>query len=593
MTEPLVTIVITSYNYAHCVGDAISSALGQTYRNLDVLVLDNASTDASLEAISAFGDPRLRVVVHPENVGIQRNHNYGIREALGDYVVFLSADDMLLPTLVEDALAFLRSNPEIDIPYFSISIADAAGNVGDYFEHPSFDGADYYRDRNELASLLTRDNCMYMPTMLFPREFFRELGDLDEGLGILLDYEYDLRLAANGKRFAFVSKPQAIIRMHGENRSGVKNFVATGDQLREFCTILERYTRPEHHARLAGYRGELMRMLEKKVLEIAGPFAAEFAARAAELVPLVERTRASIDLVPDASPETLRGEGLISVVVPFSGRTGELDRALRSLRAQTYPHWEAIVVCDGSVDPSGFVRRLGLQDRVRVSRLRRARGVSAARNLGLHGVQGEVVAYLDDDNRFEPGYLAAVARAFADPSTEVTVAASRLAVLGSGGDVVAASEFASGLGAGGDLDWSSNRLALNAVAHRRSCLPVSGYFNETFGVLEDWEFLIRLARGRRIRELDVAGCTVCVEAPMVRHHVYGRRSSAHWSEYAQRLQDVYNAYPPRTVEEAGRREAFSGALQETVNRGVRAAGQPADVLAFAQALAGLPANDAS
>jgi len=79
----------------------------------------------------------------------------------------------------------------------------------------------------------------------------------------------------------------------------------------------------------------------------------------------------------------------------------------------------------------------------------------------------------------------------------------------------------------------------------------------------------------------------------VRHHVYGRRSSAHWSEYAQRLQDVYNAYPPRTVEEAGRREAFSGALQETVNRGVRAAGQPADVLAFAQALAGLPANDAS
>ncbi|HEY8321255.1 MAG TPA: glycosyltransferase [Candidatus Baltobacteraceae bacterium] len=593
MTEPLVTIVITSYNYAHCVGDAISSALGQTYRNLDVLVLDNASTDGSLAAISAFRDERLRVVVHPENIGIQRNHNYGIAEALGEYVVFLSADDMLLPTLVEDALAFLRSNPDIDIPYFSVSVADAAGNVGDYFEHPSFDGADTYRDRNELASLLTRDNCMYMPTMLFPRAFFRDLGELDEGLGILLDYEFDLRLAAHGKRFAFVSKPQAIIRMHGENRSGVKNFVATGKQLREFCTILERYTGPAYHARLAGYRGELMRMLEKKVLEIAGPFAAEFAAQSAELVPLVERTRAALDLVPDASPETLRGEGLISVVVPFSGRTGELDRALRSLRAQDYPHWEAIVVCDGSVDPGGFVRRLGLEDRVRVSRLRRARGVSAARNLGLHGVRGEIVTYLDDDNRYEPGYLGAVARAFADPATEVTAAAWRFAVLGPGGEISASSPFAGGLAADGAVDLASNRLALNAVAHRRSCLPVSGYFNESFSVLEDWEFLIRLARGRRVRELEVAGCTVCVDAPMVRHHLYGRRSSAHWSEYAQRLQDVYNAYPPRTADEGLRREAFSGALQEHVNRGVRAAGLPAEVLVFAQALAGRPANDAS
>ena len=156
-------------------------------------------------------------------------------------------------------------------------------------------------------------------------------------------------------------------------------------------------------------------------------FPAEFAAQSAELVPMVERTRAALELVPEASVDCLRGEGLISVIVPFSGRTGELDRALRSLRSQTYANWEAIVVCDGSVDPSGFVRRLGLQDRVRVSRVRRSRGISSARNLGLHGLRGEIVAYLDDDNRFEPGYLAAVARAFADPATQVTSARWRFA----------------------------------------------------------------------------------------------------------------------------------------------------------------------
>jgi glycosyltransferase involved in cell wall biosynthesis len=590
LTEPLVTIVITSYNYARCVGDAIASALGQTYRNLDVLVLDNASTDDSLAVISSFRDERLRVVVHPENIGIQRNHNYGIREARGAFVVFLSADDMLLPTLVEDSLADRRANPEIDVPYFSISIADIDGNVGDYFDHPSFDGADFYRDRNELANLLARDNCMYMPTMLFPRAYFETLGELDEGLGILLDYEYDLRMAAAGKRFAFVSKPQAIIRMHGENRSGVKNFVATGKQLREFCTILERYAQPQFYPALAGYRAELLAMLEKKVREMALPFAAEFAGQAGELVPLIERTRAALDAVPAVSERMLRGEGLVSVVVPFAGRTGELDRALRSLRDQTYPHWEAIVACDAGIDPSGFVRRLGLEDRVRVSRLRRSRGAASARNLALHGVRGEIVAYLDDDNRFEPDYLGAVARAFADPAIHATASHWRFAIVAGDGAVVASSSAAGGLEPDGSVGRVSNGLALNAVAHRRSCLHVAGYFNESFHLLEDWEFLIRLGGSFAVVPLDVAGVDVDIEAAMLRHHLFGRRSSAHWSEYAQRLQDIYNAYPARTPAESARREAFAGGLQAIVNRGVASAGDPAGVLAFAQALAGRAAN---
>lgn len=589
MTDPLVTIAITSYNYARTLGDAIASALAQTYRNLDVVVLDNASTDNSVEVARSFLDDRLRVVVHPENVGLQRNHNLAIRQARGEYVMFLSADDMLLPSAVYDAVMFRRDHPDVDIAYFSVAIADSDGNVQGYFDHPAHDGADFFSNRNELASLLTRDNSMYMPTMLFPRTLFAELGELDERLNILLDYELNIRMAAAGEQFAFISKPQAIIRIHGENRSGVKKFVGSGNQLREFCTILQRYVVPENYDALAGYRIELMRMLEGKVREMATPFPEEFAALANELVPLVEVTRAAIARAPDRTEASARGEALISVIIPFNGRTGELDRALQSLAVQTYGNWEAIIACDGTFDPIGFVQRHGLEKKVRTSRLRRARGAAGVRNLGLHGVRGEVVAYLDDDNRFEPGYLAAVALAFADPAVHITVGRSRFAIIGAGGEILLASGWATGLADEG-ISRVSNAIALNAVAHRRSILPVVGYLNESFSILEDWEFLIRASASYAVTALDVDACIVGIEAPMLRHHVFGRRTSQHWSEFAQRVQDIYNAYPPRTPQEKDRRDAFVSTLQGAINTGIAKAGSPADVLAFAQALTGVSAN---
>ena len=153
--QPLVTIVITSYNYGKYVADAISSALSQTYRNIEVLVCDNASTDNSLEVIRSFSDERLRVIARTENVGIQRNHNDAILEARGDYVVFLSADDMLLPTLVEDVLDYRRLHPDIDIVYASVCIVNKDLTVAEYFDHQQFDAADSYTGRNEFANLLS------------------------------------------------------------------------------------------------------------------------------------------------------------------------------------------------------------------------------------------------------------------------------------------------------------------------------------------------------------------------------------------------------------------------------------------------------
>jgi O-antigen biosynthesis protein len=581
--EPLVTIVITSYNYGKYVADAISSALAQTYRNIEVLVLDNASTDNSLEVIRSFSDERLRVIARTENVGIQRNHNDAILEARGDYVVFLSADDMLMPTLVEDVLDYRRVHPDIDIVYASVCIVNKDLTIAEYFDHQQFDAADSYMGRNEFANLLTRDSCMYLPTVLFPREIFNELGLLDETLTVILDYEYDIRMASAGKRFGFIAKPEALIRFHGENRSGVTAFVKSGAQLREFCILLERYTQPKYHQQLAGYRSELHAMVERKIAEIGAPYPAELEAMKEELAPYVMRARASIAAVPQIGDDVLAGKGLISAVIPFGGRMGPLIRALSSLKAQTYERWEAVVVCDGTPDPEAVVAHLGLQDRVRVTRMRRnGRGPGAARNAGLGEINGEIITYLDDDDKFAPNYFAELARMFVDPSTEVTIGRANYEVIGRSGSAVAE------MTAGGEsaISLVANRVPLGAVAHRRYCLAQTGLFRADAPALEDWEFLLRLTKAFPPRRLEAEAYIVCLDEMLDRQYIFGRRTSEQWSQYASVLQGIYNAYPASDESDRQQRAVFQQRLQEIVQKGVNAIGKPTEILQFAAELSG-------
>ncbi len=585
---PLVTIVITSYNYGAYVADAIRSALAQTYRHIEVLILDNASTDNSLEVIRSFDDARIRVIARPENVGIQRNHNDAIKEARGDYVVFLSADDMLLPCLIDDVLAFRARHPAVDIVYGSVVIVDKDSRFTEYFEHPQFDFANSYSYRNEFANLLTRDSCMYLPTVLFPRSIFDELGLLDESLSVILDYEYDIRMAAAGKSFAFLAKPLALIRFHGENRSGAGAFVKSGGQLREFCTLLERYTQPKYHNGLVGYRTELQAMVERKVEEIRSQYPAEFASMQNELQPYVDRARRSVAQVPLVSTEVTEGRGLISVVVPFSGRVPALQRALSSLAKQTYRHWEALVVSDGAPDPEGLIEWIGLQDRVRVTAMRRAgRGPGAARNAALHGLRGEIVVYLDDDDTFSYEYFAAIARAFSDPTVHATLARWKLAAIGADGEMAAESPWHFASGSPGKASWISNVVPLGAVAHRRFCLASAGYFRTELQALEDWDFLIRLTYGYPLSAIGVDGCTIGLDRSLSGQYVFGRRTSSEWTAYASAVQQIYQWYPARDAGETAARSAFLQSLQGIVQRGLNGIGNPSEVIEFARSLAGI------
>jgi len=112
---PLITIGIPTYNRASLLKECVVSAFKQTYRNIEILVSDNASTDDTLTALKSVNDERLRVLSSSENVGAVENFSKCIREARGDYLVLLSDDNFLEPDFLEKCVRFIRMEPRLPI----------------------------------------------------------------------------------------------------------------------------------------------------------------------------------------------------------------------------------------------------------------------------------------------------------------------------------------------------------------------------------------------------------------------------------------------------------------------------------------------
>jgi glycosyltransferase involved in cell wall biosynthesis len=123
--QPLVSIIIDNYNYGQFLPEAIDSALGQTYPKIEVIVVDDGSTDHSREVIASYGAqiiPALKT-----NGGQASAFNAGFALSRGEIIIFLDADDMLLPSIVEDVAHEFQTNPDIAKVQYRLAVVDAAG----------------------------------------------------------------------------------------------------------------------------------------------------------------------------------------------------------------------------------------------------------------------------------------------------------------------------------------------------------------------------------------------------------------------------------------------------------------------------------
>lgn len=542
--QPRVSVVITSYNYAAFVGRAIESALAQDYADLEVIVCENGSTDNSLKVIARFQkDPRLKVVVNETNLGVIGNLNKGLQVSTGDFVVFLSADDYFLPGHIARAVQHYGDNPHVDVVYSPAFVVDNNGGFTRVLHQRGYPKYDSIDGRNEFVDLLVYDSFMCFPTILFKRALLEELGEMDESLHIAADYEYVIRAAAARKRFAFLNEPRVVVRYHPDNRSSADNYVGSGKQMLDYLAILERYVVAPNLDLLTGFGAAIELLLDVRIADIgAYPIAQTLLA---ELAPRIEALRSLLRAIPSVGDaEVHSAQPLVSIILPTLGEIGLLDPAIRSVLAQTYENWELIVMSDGGVDLRAYIAALPVAGKIRYMRDGETTSAAHARNRAIAAARGDVMAYLDEDNRFKPEYLATVVAAFADPGVMVTRCSGDLVIeefdrtVSSARNVLQTIPDAFAVGEFGWVSLVNCNTPMNCVAHRRVCtLVINGAFDETLPVLEDWQFQLRLSSAFKTKVIEEA----LVEVQFGRK-MWHNASLRNWSQYLPTLERLYNAY---------------------------------------------------
>jgi glycosyltransferase involved in cell wall biosynthesis len=207
-----VSVVIPTYNRARMVIRAIDSVLAQTFRDLELIVVDDGSTDDTVSRLRMLADARIRVLSLPANSGGSRARNEGLRAARADLVAFLDSDDEWLPLKLEAQLARLRESedPRVAVvycPWLSrdhLAGREAPGGL------PATEG-------DVLDALLGGWN-VATSAALIRRGALERVGGFDESLAGAHDYDLWLRLAAAGHHFVAVREPLVIKHAHGEPR---------------------------------------------------------------------------------------------------------------------------------------------------------------------------------------------------------------------------------------------------------------------------------------------------------------------------------------------------------------------------------------
>jgi glycosyltransferase involved in cell wall biosynthesis len=207
----LVSIVLPVYNGGKYLRQSIESCLSQTYENVELIVVDDASQDDSVDIVRAHGDPRIRLIRHETNRKLPAALNTGFRATSGAYLTWTSHDNYYLPTAIEELVDFLERSPGVDFVYSDEYIVDERDQT-------------VQLDRTGPVERLVEQSCLG-GCFLYTRAVYDTLGPYDEGLFLAEDYDYWLRALASFK-LAHLDRPLYYYRLHP--RSLTVRFEAEG-----------------------------------------------------------------------------------------------------------------------------------------------------------------------------------------------------------------------------------------------------------------------------------------------------------------------------------------------------------------------------
>ncbi|MFV5694921.1 glycosyltransferase family 2 protein [Flavobacterium sp. LB3P122] len=196
--KPLFSIIIPTFNHAHFIGRCLDSVLSQTHQNWEAIVVNNFSTDNTVEIVESFNDSRIRLVNNANGGVIAVSRNKGVFEAKGTIIAFLDSDDWWYPNKLEVCLPFLE---DYDLIYHDLDIYTTAEKSKGVAKGRILTG-------NVVKDLIVNGNGIINSSVIIKKEIVDLVGKITEDKNLIAveDYDYWIRVAKVTNRFKYIDQ---------------------------------------------------------------------------------------------------------------------------------------------------------------------------------------------------------------------------------------------------------------------------------------------------------------------------------------------------------------------------------------------------
>jgi|TARA_B100001964_G_C14230276_1_gene599677 glycosyltransferase involved in cell wall biosynthesis len=203
LKNPKISVILPVYNGEKYLAEAIESILAQTFRHFELIIVDDGSTDRSLEIIEGHSDKRIHVIRNSENLGITKSLNIGLKKGKGEYVARHDADDVSLPNRLEEQLKYLEANLEVGV---------VGTNVYNIREDGTVVGSSSL-DLEPTFEKLLKGNRIVHGSVMMRKHVLEEHNYYNEDFGCSQDYELWLRIS-KGYLIKNIKNPLYKLRSH-------------------------------------------------------------------------------------------------------------------------------------------------------------------------------------------------------------------------------------------------------------------------------------------------------------------------------------------------------------------------------------------
>jgi glycosyltransferase involved in cell wall biosynthesis len=214
--KPIVTVLMTVYNGKNYLSEAIESVLCQTLTNYEFLIVDDASTDNSIEIINSYNDSRIKLLINQKNIGQTASLNKGLATAQGEYIARFDQDDVCLPKRLEEQVAFFKNNPSVSIVCSREYSIDKQGKRTGVWKR------DLKNYGAFLGYIILGLNPVWTPSVMFIKNVFLQLGGFDVAYGPASDFEFWSRIALKRLDAKVVPEFHQLRRIHNQSQSNLK-----------------------------------------------------------------------------------------------------------------------------------------------------------------------------------------------------------------------------------------------------------------------------------------------------------------------------------------------------------------------------------